>query len=163
RRSDRAGLRRPATARSDHGRLARERRLHLLALHLAERGFALLGEDHGDRSPLAPLHDRVDVHESRLPLLRHEPAHGALARTSPAVTSERSDCACAGPPVSRSTVRSGDISVEIGFIATRATSGSPVVMPPSVPPARLEARLKPGRISSCTSEPLRRAASKPSP
>src|SRR5439155_1572562 len=35
--------------------------------------------------------------------------------------------------------------------------------PPSVPPARLVARARPGRISSCTSEPLRRAASKPSP
>src|SRR5204863_858683 len=80
-----------------------------------------------------------------------------------AVTSERSDWAWAGAPVFRSTVLSGDISVEIGFIATRSTSGSPVVMPPSVPPARLVARASPGRISSCTSEPLRRAASKPSP
>jgi len=53
--------------------------------------------------------------------------------------------------------------VEIGFIATRTTSGSPVVMPPSVPPARFVARSKPGRISSCTSDPLRRAASNPSP
>src|SRR3989441_3303402 len=76
-----------------------------------------------------------------------------------AVTSERSDCACAGPPVLRSTVLSGDIKVEIGFIATRMTSGSPVVMPPSVPPARFVARARPGRISSCTSDPLRRAAS----
>src|SRR2546426_12721997 len=73
-----------------------------------------------------------------------------------AVTSERSDCACAGPPVLRSTVLSGDISVEIGFIAARTTSGSPVVMPHSVPPARLVAREKPGRISSWTSEPLAR-------
>jgi len=46
---------------------------------------------------------------------------------------------------------SGDISVEIGFIATRSTSGSPVVIPPSVPPARFVARAKPGMISSCTS------------
>src|ERR1700716_980391 len=68
-----------------------------------------------------------------------------------AVTSERSDCACAGPPVLRSTVRSGDISVEIGFIATRATSGSPVVLPPSAPPARVVARLRPGGL------PARRA------
>src|SRR6266513_1645541 len=80
-----------------------------------------------------------------------------------AVTSERSDCAWAGAPVFKSTVLSGDISVEIGFIATRSTSGSPVVMPPSVPPARFVARASPGRISSCTSEPLRRAASKPRP
>ena len=60
-------------------------------------------------------------------------------------------------------MRSGDISVEMGFIATRTTRGSPVVMPPSVPPARLVARLRPGRISSCTSDPLRRAASNPRP
>src|SRR5947207_837371 len=185
----------------------------------------LLRQDQRDRPSLTPLDDRVDVHESGAQLLRHEPAHGALARprqpdqhdvpfheaapfgvrartcarypakfrlvslsASPpnfassacastsaiiasamtpmagtAVTSDRSDCACAGPPVFRSTVRSGAISVEIGFIATRATRGSPVVMPPSVPPARLVARARPGRISSCTSEPLRRAASKPSP
>src|SRR5207245_2697758 len=221
----RALLCRPAAARGDHGRLARERGLHLFALHLAERALALLGEDERDRLALAPHQDAVHVHEPRVQLLRHQLAHAGLPRArqpdqhdvlshdaaprgmrartcarypskfrfvslsaSPpnfsssacastsaiiasamtpmagtAVTSERSDCAWAGPPVFRSTVRSGAISVEIGFIATRATRGSPVVMPPSVPPARLVARARPGRISSCTSEPLRRAASKPSP
>src|SRR5207247_2055767 len=222
---DRARLRGPAAARSDHRGLGRERRLHFFALHLAERRFGLLREAQGARPALAPLDDRVDVHESRAQPFRHEPAHrgfagprqadqhdvplhdaapfGVRARTcarypskfrlvslsaSPpnfsssacastraiiasamtpmaatAVTSDRSDCAWAGPPVFRSTVRSGAISVEIGFIATRATRGSPVLMPPSVPPARFVARAKPGRISSCTSEPLRRAASKPRP
>ena len=42
---------------------------------------------------------------------------------------------------------SGDIRVEIGFIATRMTSGSPVVMPPSRPPALLLRRRKPARGS----------------
>src|SRR5204862_40456 len=176
----------------------------------------LLREVEVDPPPLAPLDDRVDVHDSLAHPFRHEPTHRRLARprqadqhdvplhdaapfgvrartcarypskfrlvslsASPpnfsssacastraiiasamtpmagtAVTSDRSDCAWAGPPVFRSTVRSGAISVEIGFIATRATNGSPVVMPPSVPPARLVARARPGRISSCTSEPL---------
>ena len=54
-------------------------------------------------------------------------------------------------------------SVGIGFIATRATSGSPVVMPPSRPPAWFVARPKrpngPSRatIGSWYSEPGRRA------
>ena len=64
-----------------------------------------------------------------------------------AVTSDRSLCALAGWPVARSTVGSGDIRVEIGFIATRMTSGSPVVMPPSRPPALLVRRRKPARGS----------------
>src|SRR5437588_873083 len=222
---DRARLRRPAAARRDHGRLGRERSVHLLALHLTERGLALLGEDQRDRLALAPRQDEIDVDEPGAQLLRHETTDGGLPRSrethqhdrllhdatplgvrartwaiyptkfrfislsaSPpnfstsacastsatiasamtpiagtAVTSERSDWAWAGAPVFRSTVLSGDISVEIGFHATRSTNGPPVVMPPSVPPARFVARARPGRISSCTSEPLRRAASKPSP
>src|SRR5258706_6823622 len=51
-----------------------------------------------------------------------------------AVTSERSDCGCAGLPVLRATVLSGDIRVEIGVIATRTTSGSPVLKPPPAAP-----------------------------
>src|SRR2546425_2310409 len=179
---DRARLRRPSAPRSDHRGLAGERRLHLLALHLAKRRFALLREDQGDRPSLAPFDDRVDVHEGRAQPLRHELAHGGLARprqadqhdvpfhdaaplgvrartcaaypskfrlvslnASPpnfssrawasaraiiasamtpmagtAVTTHRSVCGCAAPPVFRSTVRSGDMSVEIGFIATRS-------------------------------------------
>ena len=44
-------------------------------------------------------------------------------------------------------VGSGDMSVLIGFMATRMTSGSPVVMPPSSPPALLVRRRKPARVS----------------
>ena len=64
-----------------------------------------------------------------------------------AVTSDRSLWALAGSPVARSTVGSGDISVEIGFIATRTTTGSPVVIPPSSPPALLVGRRNPPRGS----------------
>src|SRR6266487_5466322 len=45
-----------------------------------------------------------------------------------AVTSERSDCACAGLPVLRSTVLSGDIRVEIGDRkSTRLNSSHPSI------------------------------------
>src|SRR5579885_1563732 len=198
-----ARLRRPPAARRDHRRRRAERGLDFAALHLAERRFALLREDHRDRLPLAPHQDRVHVHEPGAQLLGHQPPDDALPRprepheqdvtlhvssaaggvrarscarypakfrrvslsASPpnfsssacastsaiiasamtpiagtAVTSERSDSAGAAAPVARSTLRSGLMSVEIGFIATRATSGSPVVIPPSVPPARFVAR-----------------------
>ena len=56
----------------------------------------------------------------------------------------RSRCARAAPAagsfVAMSTERSGLVSVGIGFIATRTTSGSPVVMPPSRPPERFVSR-----------------------
>ena len=52
----------------------------------------------------------------------------------------RSRSACAGSLVAMSTERSGLVSVGIGFMATRATSGSPVVMPPSMPPLRFVSR-----------------------
>ena len=39
-----------------------------------------------------------------------------------------------------STLRSGLVSVGSGFIAALTTSGPPVVMPPSRPPARLVSR-----------------------
>jgi hypothetical protein len=42
-----------------------------------------------------------------------------------------------------STERSGLVSVGSGFIDARITSGSPVVIPPSTPPARLVWRWKP--------------------
>ena len=35
-------------------------------------------------------------------------------------------------------------TVEIGFIAARTRSTSPLVMPPSIPPARLDRRVTPG-------------------
>ena len=52
----------------------------------------------------------------------------------------RSRSAWAGSFVSMSTERSGLVSVGSGFMAPRTISGSPVVMPPSSPPARLVSR-----------------------
>src|SRR4029450_181215 len=49
----------------------------------------------------------------------------------------------AASPVAVSTVRSALGTVEIGFIAARTRSTSPVVIPPSVPPERCEARAMP--------------------
>ncbi len=50
-------------------------------------------------------------------------------------------------------------------MATRTRTGSPLVMPPSMPPARLDSRCtgSPGTISSCAALPRRRAVRKPSP
>ena len=65
-----------------------------------------------------------------------------------------------------STVESARGTVEIGFIAARTRSGSPLVMPPSRPPARLVERSTPsgpGFISSWAALPRRRAVSNPSP
>ena len=56
-------------------------------------------------------------------------------RRAPSHESVRSRSACAGSRVAMSTERSGLVSVGSGFIAPRTTSGSPVVMPPSRPPA----------------------------
>jgi len=67
-------------ARRDHRRLVRQRRLHFLALHLAERGLALLGEDHGDGLPFLAVQDRVHVHEPRVQLLGDEATDGRLPR-----------------------------------------------------------------------------------
>src|SRR4051794_1811159 len=81
-------------------------------------------------------------------------------------TSERWLIAFAGSPVATSTVSSALGTVEIGFIAARTRSTSPVVMPPSVPPDRdVRRRRRPSRcsISSWASLPRRRAVSKPSP
>src|ERR1700709_1494804 len=44
--------------------------------------------------------------------------------------------ATAGSPVATSTVCSARGTVEMGFIAARTRSTSPLVMPPSMPPAR---------------------------
>ena len=54
--------------------------------------------------------------------------------------SVRSRSAWAGSRVAMSTERSGLVSVGSGFIAQRTISGSPVVMPPSMPPERLVSR-----------------------
>ena len=60
-----------------------------------------------------------------------------------------------------SIVRSARGTVEIGFIAARTRSTSPVVMPPSVPPDRpvraAHAVAGPRTISSCACDPRRRA------
>src|SRR5206468_2686194 len=54
--------------------------------------------------------------------------------------SVRSRSAWAGSLVARSTERSGFVRVGSGFMAARTRTGSPVVMPPSMPPARLVSR-----------------------
>src|SRR5262249_22436316 len=86
-----------------------------------------------------------------------------------AVTSVRSLNETVSSLVSTFTVRStGLLRVASGFIATRATRSAPVVMPPSVPPARVLPRVysvesASHRISSWASLPRRPATSKPSP
>ena len=83
------------------------------------------------------------------------------------VESVRSRIAWAGSLVSVSTERSGLVRVEIGLIAARTISGSPLVMPPSRPPARLVSRCQPSsslkKISSWASEPGPPATSQASP
>src|SRR5688572_11121254 len=74
-----ARLRGPAAARRDHRGLVRERRFHLLALHVAKRVFALLGEDHGDRLAFFANQHGVDVHEPRVQFLGDEAADRRLA------------------------------------------------------------------------------------
>ena len=57
-------------------------------------------------------------------------------------------------------MRSARGTVAIGFMAARTRSTSPLLMPPSVPPERFEARwIRPSvsTISSCASEPRVRA------
>src|SRR6201995_1025276 len=78
-----------------------------------------------------------------------------VSTTTPAAgtaqTSERWLIATASSPVVMSTVASARGTVEIGFIAARTRSGSPLVLPPSSPPARVVERTMPsgpGDISS---------------
>src|SRR5580658_7693310 len=83
-----------------------------------------------------------------------------------AVASLRWLIALAGSPVLVSMVSRARGTVEIGFIAALTRSGSPVLMPPSMPPARLVRRAMPfsvASISSCACEPRRVAVVKPSP
>ena len=54
--------------------------------------------------------------------------------------SVRSRSAWAGSWVAMSTERRGLVSVGSGFMAQRTTIGSPVVMPPSIPPERFVSR-----------------------
>src|SRR5437879_9000543 len=67
-------------------------------------------------------------------------ASAATPAAGTAITSDRMTSAVKGSLVSTLTERSGFINVEIGFLATEMTMGSPVVMPPSKPPALLEPR-----------------------
>ncbi len=74
--------------------------------------------------------------------------------------------ALADSPVRTSTVSSARGTVEIGFMAARTRSGSPVLIPPSIPPARLVRRRTPlpePSISSWANDPRRRAVANPSP
>ena len=93
-------------------------------------------------------------------------ASATTAAAGTAVTSERCTTALAGSPLARSTVSSALTRVDSGFIAARRRSGSPVDMPPSMPPERPVRRTGPrgpGTISSCAAEPGRAAPAKPSP
>src|SRR6266702_2952379 len=77
-----------------------------------------------------------------------------------AVTSLRWLIAFAGSPVRTSTVSSARGTVEIGFMAARNRSIPPVLMPPSIPPARLVRRRTPScdpSISSWACEPRRQS------
>ena len=90
------------------------------------------------------------------------------AHAGTAHTSLRSLEAWATSSVSRFTVCSGCMSVGMGFMAAVTTKGMPVVMPPSRPPALLDARVnsafvRSSKMGSCTCEPGLRAASKPMP
>src|SRR5690606_20945186 len=83
-----------------------------------------------------------------------------------AQTSERWWWAAAVSPVATSTVRRARGTVEIGFIPARTRSTPPVLIPPSVPPARSVERQMPSgptNISSWAAEPRRVAVVKPSP
>ena len=80
------------------------------------------------------------------PILRYgdQILHAAAADT--AHTSLRSIAAGASLIVDRSTDRSGFISVEIGFMNPMIRTSSPLVTPPSRPPALLVGRRMPGTV-----------------
>src|SRR5688572_18615094 len=96
-------------------------------------------------------------------------ASPTTAAAGTAQTSLRSMAACASSIVARSTDRRGFMSVEIGFIHAETRTSSPLVTPPSRPPALLVGRARPmardgsGTISSWTRDPGRPAASGPMP
>ena len=97
-------------------------------------------------------------------------ATSASAITAPGTTWHVSERWCrptASSPVARSMLRSACGTVEIGLKAARATIGAPLDVPPSMPPAWLEARLRcpssPRWISSWAAEPSSAAWAKPSP
>ncbi len=81
-------------------------------------------------------------------------------------TSLRSMCARPAWPVARSTESSGLRSVATGLTAARTTMASPLLMPPSTPPARFVRRpheARAGSTSSWTALPRRARTPKPSP
>src|SRR4030095_942788 len=92
-------------------------------------------------------------------------ASPTTAAAGTAQTSLRSIVAGDAPIVLRSTEPSGFINVEIGFIHAVTRTSSPLVTPPSTPPARFVGRLSEGTvpldepaagtISSWTCEPGR--------
>ena len=67
------------------------------------------------------------------------------------MTSLRSICARPDSPVVMSMLGSGLRSVDTGFWAARTTIGSPLLMPPSMPPARFDVRRQPAPSASTTS------------
>src|SRR5699024_4224435 len=96
-------------------------------------------------------------------------ASAITAAGATAQVSERWWLAVVCSPVETSTVRRARGTVEIGFRAPRTRITWPLVMPPSMPPARLVTRGKvpevssAARISSWAAEPRRPAVVKPSP
>jgi hypothetical protein len=100
-------------------------------------------------------------------------ASPTTAAAGTAHTSLRSIAAGDSVMVCKSIERSGFINVEIGFIQAVTRTSSPLVTPPSRPPALLVGRMMPGsvpepiaapgRISSWTREPGRSPTLAPSP
>ena len=103
-------------------------------------------------------------------------ASPTTAAAGTAQTSLRSMAAGLSVIVAKSTDRSGFINVEIGFIYAMTRKSSPLVTPPSRPPALLVGRATPtgasprmfrpgraGRISSWTREPGTSATAGPRP
>src|SRR5262245_38049505 len=96
-------------------------------------------------------------------------ASPTTAAAGTAQTSLRSIVAGLSVIVARSTERSGFISVEIGFMYAVTRRSSPLVTPPSRPPALLVGRATPSgeagpmTISSCTREPGSAATAGPRP
>src|SRR5256885_1574264 len=87
------------------------RRRPAVGVHLR---LAFLGEDHGDRLPLAPRQDRIDVHECRVQLLRRQAAYGGLARSR---QPDQHDVPLhASPPDPLSAVRRGGTGEPVGVL-----------------------------------------------
>ena len=94
-------------------------------------------------------------------------ASAMTAAAGTAHTSERSIWALPGALVSRSAEASGRMSVERGLRYAVMRTSSPLVMPPSMPPARFVGWWKPRspswRMGSCAAEPGPALTAIPSP